>query len=408
MSIRTLKDGRHVCQYYINGKSKRKYYGRDLAGKQAAQNFDDHLKSHGRIRPYTHQAPMEQSVLFQTLALEYLTVKSKTDLANSTWTAMQYKLSRVILPDLGHLQAHGITHKRLDQYVTKRLTTPRAVTTGSSKKPVIKHLKNPDGSTRYISRSTVHRELCDIQAILNWAVSKHYLIKNPVMGYKKPKLDNAIIKPPTKTETLAILSQSAPHVIRALKLSFFTGLRPGEKELFRLTFNDVDFDKKTIFIISAKKNGIPFRTVPLHKELLADLVTWQKKDKKIDCHHIINFKDKAIKSIKSAFKAAKRRAGITRRIRLYDFRHAAITNMLEQGADLKSVSQIAGHSRTDTTTKIYQHTSTELLRQQIDRLPDLQTPQNDNKIIDFKRIEKRPKKGPWSLNIRDQKDKDNI
>ncbi|MCP3941670.1 MAG: site-specific integrase [Desulfobacteraceae bacterium] len=157
-------------------------------------------------------------------------------------------------------------------------------------------------------------------------------------------------------------------------MSYFTGLRPGATELFRLTYSDLDLEQDTIFIVSAKKKGPPFRVVPLHNNLRRKLKKWMTEDieNKIQCREIIHFKGLAIKSIKTSFAGAKRRAGITRKLRMYDFRHAAITMMLSSGADLKSVSQIAGHSRTDTTTKIYQHTNTDLLRTQIDLIPDLE------------------------------------
>jgi len=372
MSVGCLKDGRWICNYYIDGKPKREYFGRGLEGEKGAKERDAELKTQGEIRNYTHHTSEMSGITFETLAMEYLKVKAAGDLATSTINAMTYKLISIILPELGHLQAAGITHKRLDTYVENRLSTPRTVTKGTVKKPIHKTLKKQDGSIKYVSRSTVHRELCDIQAILNWAVTRRYLLSNPVRGHKKPKKDNAILKPPTVQETQTILKESAPHLIRALQISFFTGLRPGAEELFRLTWNDVDFKAATVFIVSAKKNGLPFRTVPVHPELLRNMKIWAKEDQINKTKHLITFKGQPIKSIKSAYTAAKRRAGITRRIRMYDFRHAAITNMLADGADLKSVSQIAGHSRTDTTTKIYQHTNPELLRLQINRIPSLE------------------------------------
>jgi site-specific recombinase XerD len=63
-----------------------------------------------------------------------------------------------------------------------------------------------------------------------------------------------------------------------------------------------------------------------------------------------------------------------RRLRPYDFRHAFVTRLLAAGGDLKATSQLAGHSRTDTTTRIYQHVDTELYRQTIRKLPELRMP----------------------------------
>lgn len=395
MSVRQLKDGRMICEYRLEGKKKVKYFGRGLEAQKAAESFDADLKATGTIRNYKRHQIIEQGVTINELAREYLLQKSKTELTKTSVNALQYKLFNVILPEIGHLKAATLTHKRLDNYVEKRLGTPRLVRIGTKEKPLWKIMKNLDPAGRkktvYIKKTTVHRELSDIQAILNWAVTKKYLVGNPVMGHKKPKKDNEILKPPSVKETLAILAESAPHLIRALKISFFTGLRPGAEELFRLTWPDVDLDERTIFIVSAKKNGPPSRTVPLHDELVKDLTAWQKEDKKKTVNTIITWNDKPIKSAKHAFSAAKRRAGITRRIRLYDFRHAAVSNMLGNNADLKSVSQIIGHSRTDTTTRIYQHTNMDLLKKSIATIPGLTTPGRTDKVIDLASAKKNRK-----------------
>jgi len=57
-------------------------------------------------------------------------------------------------------------------------------------------------------------------------------------------------------------------------------------------------------------------------------------------------------SLKTSWKSTLRRAKINRRLRLYDLRHFAITSMIRQG-DLKTVSQIAGHSREGTMFRVY-------------------------------------------------------
>jgi site-specific recombinase XerD len=43
-------------------------------------------------------------------------------------------------------------------------------------------------------------------------------------------------------------------------------------------------------------------------------------------------------------------------------RYASATCLLQGGTSLKSVSAMAGHSRTDTTTWIYQHINFDLMR----------------------------------------------
>jgi len=101
-----------------------------------------------------------------------------------------------------------------------------------------------------------------------------------------------------------------------------------------LTWDDIDFQGKSIYIVSAKKHRIPFRDVPLHPDLEKDLRRWQKEDEDKTAPEIITFNDKPLSSVKTAIRNANRRAGITRRIRLYDFRHAAVTMMLASGGTL--------------------------------------------------------------------------
>ncbi len=375
MSYGQRKDGRWYVKYRLNGKYKWEYFGHGLSGERLATDRNDELKEKGIINQYTKREPTIEAPTFFELATEYLKIKASTEMTRSSIDALKYKLKSIMLPELGHIDANRLTHTRLDQYVSKRLDTPIKKRMGTKTKPTYKEVRNQDGTLKFTSRSTVHRELTDIQAILNWGVKQKYLLTNPVHGHHKPKRDDAIIKPPTHQETKRIIKHAAPHLVRALYISYFTGLRPGATELFRLTFDDVDFQEDTIFIISAKKKGPPFRVVPLHPNLHKKLQAWKIEDSDITektCREIIHFKGQPIKSIKKAFSGAKRRAGISRRLRMYDFRHAAITMMLSAGGDLKSVSEIAGHSRTDTTTKIYQHTNTNLLRNQINLIPGLE------------------------------------
>lgn len=87
------------------------------------------------------------------------------------------------------------------------------------------------------------------------------------------------------------------------------------------------------------------------------------------------YKGKPVDSLKAAYSAAKKRVGIKRRIQMYDFRHAFVTRILNAGGDLKSVSEIAGHSNVDTTMKIYQHTCKALHRETVAKLPDMEFPE---------------------------------
>jgi len=371
MAVTKRKDGLWAVVYRIDGKQRWEYFGRGAEGEKLACQRNEELINDGTIKRYNRNPEKRRSPSFYELFELYMTAKS-IELPKKSMEVFFHRMTNAVLPEIKDTQAIRLTHERMRQYIAKRMKAPvykRIGPEGNRKVPV----KNRDGSTRCISKSTIHREISDIQAILNWSVTEGYIPHNPVQNFKKPTRDDEIIMPPTPGEVKKVLATAAPHLKRALILSYYTGLRPGESELFGLRWSDVDFDSGYIHITSAKKGGARDRLIPLHGELDSALRMWWDEDDVKDplAHYLITYKGKPVASIKSAFKAAKRRAGITRRLRMYDFRHAFATEILRSGGDLKSASEMLGHTRTDTTTRVYQHTNPEQHRQNIGRLPSL-------------------------------------
>ena len=87
--------------------------------------------------------------------------------------------------------------------------------------------------------------------------------------------------------------------------------------------------------------------------------------------NLVHYYGRPVSSLKRAWATAKRRAGVTRKLRLYDIRHAFVSSALRSGADLKSVSEVIGHSRPDTTLREYQHVTTDQHRDVVKRVPTL-------------------------------------
>jgi site-specific recombinase XerD len=351
MSVHKLKDGRWFVHYRIpksENKYKREYFGRGPGAEHAARERDKSLAASRRIRRLSGHIA---SPTFLELAEAYLAGRMAS-MESTTYSVLKYKLTAFILPELSHIPAMQLTKERIDSYVQNRLAKGR--------RP-----------------GTIHREITDIQAILNFAVSRGAIPHNPLTGYKKPRPDPNIITPPTLKEMKKINSCAPDHLQRALKLIFYTGARPG-REILNLKWESVNFAQNTIRIISAKKHGLKFRDVPIFKSFRAELETWHKEDKaaakkaegKPDMYsHIVNYKGRGVKSLQTSWRHAKEKAKIERDIIPYSYRHAFVSMLLDSGADLKSVSEIVGHSSPTLTLKVYQHTNRLMHRAAIEKLP---------------------------------------
>ena len=103
---------------------------------------------------------------------------------------------------------------------------------------------------------------------------------------------------------------------------------------------------------------------------------WLREDKElfgdtISGRPVVHYRKEPVLSLKKSWASAKAAAKITRRIRLYDLRHAFASIALEEGADLKSLSEMLGHSRPDTTLRSYQHVSRKQHRDVVAKIPNL-------------------------------------
>jgi integrase len=363
MSVHQLSDGRWCIQYKAEGKLKREYFGRGPEAEKQARERNAALP----LRSWTRRTPEPGGVWFSDLAQAYIDAKAAT-LQEDSRRNLVWKLNSVILPLLGKKRAIQITPEAIDQYVKTRLAT--------------------------VKRTTIHRELSDVSAVLNWAVERRYITHNPIAKYRKPQRDDEVIQPPQQAEISALMAASPPWLVRALALSYYTGIRPGRSELLKRKWADIDWNAKTIWVESAKKNGLATRQISLHPDLHRLLKTWYTADKSLTTTPatIIHYKGQPIGTLKRSWATAKRKAGITRRLRPYDMRHAFATHALRGSADLKAVSEVLGHSRPDTTIRIYQHGSAEMQRQAVEKLPSVilgNNSKNDHgKVLKIKHLKR--------------------
>jgi integrase/recombinase XerC/integrase/recombinase XerD len=180
----------------------------------------------------------------------------------------------------------------------------------------------------------------------------------PLSGRRRRRLPNA----PRPNETDAILERlDVPGPLgvrnRALfELVYSAGLRTQEAVDLRLA--DVDFEQEQVLV---RGKGGKERSVPLGEEAAFRLRLYLEESRPQlarDAQNVL-------------FLSARGRPLETSTLRRlvrnpHRLRHAFATDLLEGGADLRTIQQLLGHS-TLSTTQIYSHVDAKRLRKVYDR-----------------------------------------
>jgi integrase len=103
---------------------------------------------------------------------------------------------------------------------------------------------------RGVKDAAIRRELTDLKAILQ-LVSASQAPSDSIQSH--PRLCKAkddppkTLRPPSDEEVSRIFAHASDHLLRAIKLAWFHGLRPGAVELLRLTWQkSVNWNSRTI------------------------------------------------------------------------------------------------------------------------------------------------------------------
>ncbi len=182
------------------------------------------------------------------------------------------------------------------------------------------------------------------------------------------RLLEAPLKLEAQNQKFEIRNTAVPLRDKAiLELLFSTGLRVSE--LCNLKRDDINL-KRSEFTVRGK--GSKLRVVFLSDSARAWLGKYQEARTDIAPYLFVRH-DRAIKrgdvndpltprSVQRLIERYARAAGITKRITPHTLRHSYATDLLRNGADIRSVQSMLGHSSI-TTTQIYTHITNQQLRE---------------------------------------------
>lgn len=137
-------------------------------------------------------------------------------------------------------------------------------------------------------------------------------------------------------------------------LYYACGLR--RKEGFNLTLQDIDFDKRTLFVRQGKnyKDRILPMNESVYKALQHYIYNFRALQKTEHKRLFINQASALIRSLKELQKTTNNEQIQSKKITLHILRHSIATHLLENGMSVESISRFLGHSSLNST-QIYTH-----------------------------------------------------
>jgi integrase/recombinase XerD len=234
------------------------------------------------------------------------------------------------------------------------------------------------------SRATINRHLSAVKAFFAWLFETGWLEDDPLSVVSGPKLSRRL--PTTLTvqdverllkgrDTTTAIGQRNQAIIELL---YASGARISE--VAGLTVPSVDFAQMQVTVFG---KGSKQRIVPLHRTAVRTLHEYLTMARPELASHakrpsdalFLTMRGSAMgtDAIRKMFKQALRQAGLDETLSPHDLRHSFATDLLDNGADLRSVQEMLGHASL-STTQIYTHLSVGHLKETHHRAHPRATP----------------------------------
>lgn len=226
------------------------------------------------------------------------------------------------------------------------------------------------------SKTTTARKIASIRTFYRFLYRERVVESNPALGVHSPKRGKTLPNFLTESEIDKVLNNikmDSPAGYRnrtILELLYATGMRISE--LSGLNFENLNLEENEIKVFG---KGSKERIVLVSDRAKGFLETYIKtvrylifKDEpSSDSPIFINKTGYRLQpqSVRLAIKEVVEKIELPKHVTPHVFRHSFATKLLENGADLRIVQELLGHSSI-SNTQIYTHVSTERLKQSYD------------------------------------------
>ncbi len=217
--------------------------------------------------------------------------------------------------------------------------------------------------------STISRNLATIRAFYQFLIRTKKLKKDPTESIHSPKVEKKVPSVLTAKEVELLLNQPSNIDLKGirdkamLEFAYATGMRV--TEIISLDVTDVNVEESYV----ACNSGSNKRNIPLGSISLQALVEYMEKARPVlikdenDKALFVNINGKRLtrQGFWKIVKFYKEQAHIDKDITPHVLRHSFATHLLRNGADLKSIQTMLGHSDI-SSTQVYMQFKNENLK----------------------------------------------
>ena len=205
--------------------------------------------------------------------------------------------------------------------------------------------------------STISRCLASIRSFYQFLVRNKKVKEDPTLHIQSPKIEKRVPSVLTAQEVELLLNQPKDVDLKGtrdkamLEFAYATGMRV--TEIISLDIKDVKLEEGYVVCHSgSKERNIPLGTLSLKalKEYIEEARPVLIRDEKVEALFVnVNGQRLTRQGFWKIVKYYKEQAHITKDITPHVLRHSFATHLLQNGADLKAIQTMLGHSDISST-----------------------------------------------------------
>lgn len=231
---------------------------------------------------------------------------------------------------------------------------------------------------RYLSNlkeKSLARKMSSLRTFYEFLVKREYIKESPMDGVDGPKIGKYLpdVLSMEEVDKLLDIEPKDAFTYRnrcILELLYSTGLRISE--LVSLKLNNINIDECMVKVMGkgSKERVVPLSDIAIQyiEKYIKDVRPTMLKKSQTD-YLFLNNHGKCL-TRQAIFKMIKKRAediGLKKDISPHTLRHSFATHLLQNGADIRFIQELLGHSDVGTT-EIYTHVINETLKKDYDEL----------------------------------------